>query len=321
MATKKQKEELLEALKFTPRDITVTLSGYGGEIVLGRISEAAYDYWEGRDDLADFATTWSDEGFEDVPSDARFCTDGCWHDVDDICHESGCEASDCCSITVYDELEGQDLWESNLDLDNLASKGIDTSDHNHYQPQEDEPTGTYVFLGQSFEKGTFFSGSLRITRPFDPKKLSISWTDCDGWRLIAGVSYDGEDIEGCDGYSTTGKSMEFQVYRVENDDMPENACSSEKWNPAEELEKIQVPILDGEEMQAQEAIDNEPKWEGIPLTPWWPDSQKPVREGEYEVILGTWPFPLRAHWDGVLWKQSDQPVIVNQWRGLSQPLE
>ena len=216
MASRKQKQDLMQALKFTPRDIEITLSGYGGEMVMGRISEEAYDYWEGRDDLSDFVYDWDGE-FEDVPADARFCTDGAWHDVDDLCHETGCEASDACSITVYDLLEQKDLWESNLDLDNLANKGVDTSSHSHSRPNETEPTGTCVFMGHSFEKGTFFSGTIRITEPFDPKKLAISWHDCDGWRLITGVEYDGEDVEGFDGYSTTGKGMEFQVYQVEND--------------------------------------------------------------------------------------------------------
>ena len=54
MATRKQKEHLVKVLKFTPRDIEITLSGYGGEIVMGRITEAAYDFWQDRDDLDDF---------------------------------------------------------------------------------------------------------------------------------------------------------------------------------------------------------------------------------------------------------------------------
>lgn len=312
MASRKQKQDLIQALKFTPRDITISLSGYGGEIVIGRISEEAYDYWEGRDDLENFVTSWDEEEFQEVPADARFCTDGAWHDVDDICHESGCEASDCCWIQVYDDLEGQDLWESTLDLDALTAKGVDTSRHWHCRPEEDEPDGTHVFMAQNFEKGTFFSGTIRITQPFDHKKLSISWNDCDGWRLISGVEYDGQEVEGYDGYSTTGKGMEVRVYRVENDNTD--------WDPAAELEKIDVPVLEGEEMWASEAIDSQLEtWEGIELTPWWPASQDPVLEGEYEVIIGTWPFPQRVQWDGVLWKQGDQPVIINQWRGLSQP--
>ena len=308
MATRKQKQDLISALKFTPRDIEICLSGYGGEIVLGRISESAYDYWEGRDDLSDFVYDWDSE--MDVPADARFCSDGAWHDVDDICHQTGCEASDACWITVTDLLEGKDVFESNLDLDNLADKGIDTSNHSHYRPGEDEPDGTCVFLGQSFEKGTFFSGTIRITQPFDPKKLSISWVDCDGWRLIEGVQYDGEDVEGFDGYSTTGKGMEFQVYRVENDN---------EWNPAAELEKIDIPVLENEETWSSRVIDESMK------TDWHDGSLDPVHLGTYEVeyqdVKWPWPNSGYAEWDGSKWIPDDgrDPQIVQRWRGLKEP--
>lgn len=306
MATRKQKQDLVQALKFTPRDITISLSGYGGEIVMGTITEEQHDFWKDRDDLSDFVYDW--DGEMDVPADMRFCTDGSWHDVDDLCHESGCEASDACWIQVYDDLEGRDLWDSNLDINHLESQGIDVSSHWHCCPEEDQPTGTCVFLGQSFEKGTFFSGTIRITQPFDHRKLSISWNDCDGWRLISGVSYDGEDVEGFDGYSTTGKSMEFRVYRVEND--------NEAWDPARELDKIDVPVLEGEEMWAQRVIDESE------LSPWHPGDVQPVRKGIYEVeyASGSWPWPITAkvEWTGRKWKHDRSgDTEIKQWRGLN----
>ena len=314
MATPKQKQALVEALKFTPREIEISLSGYGGEIVLGRVSEEVYDFWEGRDDLADYATSWDGEMDEDVPADARFIDDGNWYDIDDLCHESGCEADASCNITVDDMLEGRTIWESSLDLDGLAAQGVDTSSYSHVRPNETEPAGTYVFLGQNFEKGCFFNGRLRITRPFDPRLLTIHWTDCDGWRIIGGIDYDGEEVDGSGGYSTTGKSMEFNVYRVERDD----------WDPRAELEKIEVPVLEGEEMWAQEAIDSEPEtWEGIPVTPWWSAEDKPTRRGEYEVLHANsnWPFPQRARWTGTRWLQDGVMIPVTQWRGLTQPAD
>ena len=316
MATKKQKQDLVRALKFTPRDITISLSGYGGEIVMGRITEQQYDFWQDRDDLEELVHDW--DGDMDVPSDMRFITDGAWHDVDDLCHESGCEASDACWIQVYDELDGSDHWESNLDLSTLESKGVDVSGHSHIRPDEDQPSGTCVFMGQNFEKGTFFSGTIRITQPFDHRKLSISWTDCDGWRLISGVEYDGEEVEGYDGYSTTGKSMEFRVYQVENAHMPENACTSEKWDPAKELDKIiqDIPVLEGEETWAQRVIDESS------LSDWHPGDVSPARKGVYlvEYEIGTWPWPLTAHieWTGRRWKHDrSENTDIKRWRGLN----
>lgn len=318
MASKKQKQDLIKALKFTPREIEITLSGYGGEVAIGRISEEAYDFWEGRDDLADYATCWdAGEWDETVPPEARFISDGSWYDVDDLCHESGCEADGACTVTVDDLLEGRTIWENSLDLDSLAAQGVDTQSHGHVRPNETEPDGTYVFFGQNFEKGCFFSSQVRITQPFDPSCLRVSWMDCDGWRLITGVEYDGEELDGSGAYSTTGKSMEFNVYRVERDD----------WDPRAELEKIDVPVLEGEEMWAQEAIDSNLEYlytgTEIPLSQWFSADLNPVRKGEYEIMQAdsSWPFPQRARWTGTRWLQDGIMIDVKEWRGLTKPAE
>jgi hypothetical protein len=314
MATKKQKDDLMKALKFTPREIEITLYGYGGEIAMGRMSEAAYDYWQGRDDLSDYVCDWDGE-FDEVPADARFCPDGSWYDIDDICHENGCEAGDGAYITVEDCLENRVVFESSTDLDALDDEQVQCQEHMRYRPQESEPNGTYVFIGQSIEKGTFFCGRVKITEPFDPARLTISYNDCDGWRLIAGVEYDGEEVEGHDAYSTTGKSTEFQIYEVEND-QPE-------WDAAAELEKItrDMPVLEGEEMWASRMIDyadESERWEGHELSPWWDGTEKPVRPGRYQVLIGKWPFEQFAEWDGERWTQDGETVEPGIWRGLAR---
>jgi hypothetical protein len=349
MATRKQKQDLMSALKFTPREIEISLGGYGGEIVIGRISEAAYDYWQDRDDLDEYVYDWDNE--MEVPADAHFCTDGAWHDVDDICHENGCEASDACLLQVTDVETNDVIWENSLDLDSLASKGVDTSNHSHVRPEEDEPDGTCIFLGQSIEKGLFFSGKVRITEPFDPSKLAISWTDCDGWRLISGVEYDGEEVYGYDAYSTNGKGSEFKVYRVERDEEQPAAdfeCVQCSWrgladeldyptvdgdgvcpecgSPVESVDSLSMPVLEGEEMWASQAIDDAAeveRWEGHALTPWWTAQDVPVREGRYQVLLGNWPFPSFAEYTNKRgWVNEDGRINnLTSWRGLTESAE
>jgi hypothetical protein len=306
LATRKQKEDLVKVLKFTPRDIEITLSGYGGEIVLGRITEAAYDFWQDRDDLDDFVYDW--DGEMDVPADAQFCTDGAWHDVDDICHESGCEAADSSYITVQDLLEDKTLFESSCDVEGLSAKGVDISSGSVYRPSQDLESGTCVFLGQSFEKGSFFSATVRITEPFDVSQLSISYTDCDGWRLISSVEYAGEDLDGSSAYSTNGKGSNYNVFRVERDE------ETDDWDPAAELDKISAPDVN----------DGEPEfWEGIETTPWHPMDIKPEHRGEYQVLTGTWPFPGRAEWTGKKWKtvSTTDTKALTHWRGLTRSAE
>ena len=41
MATADEKQELVDALKFTPRDVRIQVWGYGGEIVMGKVSREA----------------------------------------------------------------------------------------------------------------------------------------------------------------------------------------------------------------------------------------------------------------------------------------
>lgn len=306
MATRKQKEHLVKVLKFTPRDIEITLSGYGGEIVMGRISEAAYDFWQDRDDLDDFVFDW--DGEMDVPADARFVTDGAWHDVDDICHESGCEAADSSYVTVQDLQEDKTLFESTCDVDSLSAKGVDISSSGLYRPSQDLESGTCVFLGQHFEKGLFFSATVRITEPFDVSRLSINYIDCDGWRLISSVEYAGEDLDGSSAYSTNGKGSNYNVFRVERDE------ETDDWDPAEELDKIAVP----------DANLGEPEfWEGIETTPWYSMDMKPHHRGEYQVLTGTWPFPGRAEWTGKKWKavSTTDTKTLTYWRGLTRAAE
>ncbi len=43
MATEQQKEELMQTLKFTPRNYRVEIWGYGGEIYWGTVDRKIYD--------------------------------------------------------------------------------------------------------------------------------------------------------------------------------------------------------------------------------------------------------------------------------------
>ena len=98
MATKKQKEQLMQTLKFTPRTYTVMLSGYGGEIVLGSVPRKQYEYFRDNNiDIEEFASDWDNES--EVPEEMQPFEPGSWHECDDVAHENGCELSDSNYIT------------------------------------------------------------------------------------------------------------------------------------------------------------------------------------------------------------------------------
>jgi len=205
--TDEQKEELMQTLKFTPREYRLEMAGYGGEVVIGTVKPEAYEYFVENDlDLDEYAYDWENE--MEVPEDKQPFVPGEWHDCDDLAHENGVEMYSSCRVYVYDE-NGDEVWSHSLDINELEDSGIDVEGvSEHYVNWND---GKVVFYGQNFEKGLFFGGSFELTAPFDPKKLKFYTDDIDGWEICNTVTYAGEDIFS-DDYDTTGKSSTYEFF-------------------------------------------------------------------------------------------------------------
>jgi len=312
MATKKEKDELLATLKFTPRTYQIYIGGYGGEAYAGKVDRAIYDYFkQKRIDIEQYATDW-DDLFGDVPSELQPYSPGSPYDCDGLFHASGAELSNLNEIVVNDE-NGDQHWSCAAGLNELEDAGVTVNEHGGCD-FDDLPEDTVVHWGGQGEKGTFFDGEIELTQPFDPKKLTVNYENCDGWWIINYVEYDGVEIDGSGGYSTTGKWNENkwvlcngeEVYQGEErsedddeDDEPESDCISE-----------------------DEIIASVPE---LPITDWYPVDVNPVRKGEYDVDLGklvAWPFEriVRAEWSGRKWKDSEGKTIksIEAWRGLAE---
>lgn len=219
MATPEQKEELVETLKFTPRTYTINLWGYGGEIAIAKINKEQYEYWNanreetgGDGDLVEHCTSWGDEEEENpVPESARIVNDGAWFETEGhLDNMSGCEFGDHCHIQIDDE-NGETVFDRSLSHE-LEDDGVTIEGDEVMAGDVDGVE--YAFCFQSVEKGTFFVGDLELKAPFDPSKLTIKYSDFEGWNLVTGVEYDGEYIEGFDGYDTTGKGYYANVFKV-----------------------------------------------------------------------------------------------------------
>lgn len=212
MATKKQKQELIEVLKAERHRYEIQLQGYGGEIAIGRISRRQYEFWRDRDDLEEFAYDWDNE--LDIPEEMKIFSPGDWYDCDDVAHESGCEFSDICAVVVYDE-NSNEVWRSPLCYSSLEANGIDPNgfagDDAYCYERDGEK---WFFIGQNFEKGVFQTYEVECFGKFDPKRLSFSLIDVDGWELVNGVSYESIELNDTGGYSTTGKSSTFKVFEL-----------------------------------------------------------------------------------------------------------
>jgi len=153
-----QHQELIDALKFTPREIEISLLGYGGEIVMGRITTEQYNHWKGNPDWDDYIWDWDYELPKDVNGDLSFVSSGCWHECDDIAHECGVEMSASCVIRVTDLLEDRELFETNLDIVNVQSNHNIEVEWSWCAERSDYPD-QHLFVGQSIEKGNFGAGA------------------------------------------------------------------------------------------------------------------------------------------------------------------
>ena len=317
MATKKQKEALIATLKFTPRTYNIYIGGYGGEAYAGTVDKATYEYFkEKKIDIEQYATDW-DNLFGDVPRELQPYSPGSPYDCDGLFHASGAELSNLNEIQVNDE-HGNQHWTCAAGLNELEDAGVDVNEWGGCD-FDDLPEDTIVHWGGQGEKGTFFDGEFELTQPFDPKKLTVNYENCDGWWIINSVEYNGVEIDGSGGYSTTGKWNENkwvlcngeEPYRGEERDEDANDEMEESDN-------------DTHETGTDDPIDF-PEMPEVPKTDWYLVNVKPVRKGEYECDLGAdiaWPFTriIRAEWSGRTWKDSDGKSIkgIVAWRGLAE---
>lgn len=325
MATKKQKQELVDILKFTPIKVQLLLQGYGGESYAGRVDRKIYDYFKANKyDMEEFAGDWDGEWFDRVPEDMQPFSPGNGYDCDDLWHASGAELSNLNSITVTDE-NGKDIWDYNLGLDELEDAGVTVQESGGTELDELED-GTVVYWGGQGEKGCFFDAEFILKAPFDPKKLTIYYENCDGWWLITGVEYDGEELDGYGGYSTTGKWGENKWIIVGDEEVYESVPIEDRDEefddsdhvPEQDLEEgLEELKQEYEELMKQE-LDQ--IWDDA-KTDWFDISVRPERKGQYECEFesSSWPFPIErmCEWTGQTWKEDGEKAVgIKRWRGL-----
>lgn len=293
MATKKQKQELLDILKFTPCTYSISIYGYGGEAVMGTVNRETYEYFKENDiDVEEHVNDYDNE--LEIPDEHCFAGEGQWYDNDNICHVNGVEMSGECVIEVHDE-NGNLVWTSDLDPESLEKQNVSCSENGSYYVEE-QPSGTVVFFGQNFEKGTFFVGDLNLKEPFSPSKFSFNYTNVDGWLVFDGLEYNGEELYS-DDYSTTGKSTSFYLTLVGDE--------GDEVYTAPDTPPIYWP--DESEYSAEFPVDI-----------------KPVYPGTYECRWsdGFGTSYGRLEWTGENWVEYEfkkQKVVngIQMWKGLN----
>jgi hypothetical protein len=281
MATKKQKEELIATLKFTPRTYKISMWGYGGEKVMGTVDPKVWDYcMKHQVNLMDIA--WSDEGT--VTNDMELDCDmlpfppGSWYECDDMAHVNGV-SRDAGTLQIEDE-NGETVFQESLG--DITGGGPGTGELDWCCDDEywigSRAKGEIVFVGSSNEKGTFFEADLELTAPFNIELLELHYEEVDGEEIVNRVVYDGEDIDNWGG-STDGKSSDFTMVRVIDD-----AGNWERYDP-EEKDWGHPPLG-----------TSPSDWESSPKFKFKKD--KPVYSGWYSVNWGYGSTYGTLYWDG-----------------------
>jgi hypothetical protein len=309
MATKAEKQQLIDTLKFTPRTYQISMWGYGGEKVMGRVDSKVWDYCiKHRVNLVDLA--WGDEDTfqDDMELDLEQLPyyPGQWYECDSMAHTHGVSRG-AGTIQITDE-NGVTVFEKSLDDCDGASDSPGWSCQDETWIGQAKK-GEVVFIGSSNEKGTFFEGNIELRAPFDIEKLILYYDEVDGEELVNSVYYDDEEIENYGG-STDGKSSDMDMVRVTDD--------------AGNWERYEVPDCD----EAHETGTDDPvDFPEVKLTEWFPKKIKPVRVGRYETrttVKPAWPFPAEQmlEWTGKNWKDDEGNIIkeVIEWRGLREPV-
>ena len=315
MATKKQKQELIDVLKFTPINATLRLQGYGGEAYAGKVDRKIYDYFkENKIDIEEYSSSW--DGFDDVPGDMKPFIEGSPYDCDNLFHASGAELSDLNEITIEDE-NSNTIWQHNLGYSDLEDSGVTVAEIGGGEILDLCDENDVVFWGGQGEKGCFFDAEFTLKSPFDPKKLKIYYENCDDWYIITGVEYDGEELDGFGGYSTTGKWTEQKWILLNGEEVYSDTVSREN-NDDEYDEDESSESEDDEEYDPTKELDdiwNDQK------TEWFDVSINPIRKGEYECDFesATWPctHERMCEWTGRIWKENGRKAVgIKRWRGL-----
>ena len=218
MATKEEKQQLIDTLKFTPRTYRITMWGYGGEKVMGSVDPKVWDYcMEHSVDLQDIAWGSEETAEEDMGLDLEMLpfTPGQWYECDNMAHTNGVSRN-AGTLQIEDE-NGDTVFERSLEDCDGCDDSPSWSCQDEVWVGMGKKAGDVVFIGSSNEKGTFFEGDIELTAPFDIEKLELYYDEIDGEEIVNCVYYDGEEIDNYGG-STDGKSSDMIMVRITDDE-------------------------------------------------------------------------------------------------------
>jgi len=289
-----------------PKNIKISIHGYGGECYMGEVARESYEFFKKHEiDIEQYANDWGDDKWSFIPEEHQIFPPGSPYECSNLGHQTGATMDDACNIIV-ESSDNEVIWESGLDPNTLHKNGVEVEifDEVNLENAED---GTVIFWGGQGEKGTFFSAEISIDEDFDPKKLRISCSNLDGWLISSGVEYKSEEVEGLDGYDTTGKWGENKFCIVGDEEVYEGR---ERDDEGQLYNNEDTP----------EGSSNSPNdWEKSMKI----KNQNPSRVGWYSCNFASGTTYATLYWNGFEWQNfsNGRPIKecdkVDWWQGFN----
>ena len=194
-----------------------TQSAYGGEIVVGTVSQEFVDYWQNSDESLVEAMWNYDDAVEEGAPPLGTEPDASqeWHDQDDIEHYNNCSEESCLWVCEVDA-DGEEIGEDTR-FDEFGENVYNREGGMVYESiptdygQDDK--WIPVVTMYSVEKGGFWDATVETDgEDFDPEKIHFGVIENNMDCLIESVYYGKEELElGFDWCDTRGKDSIAEV--------------------------------------------------------------------------------------------------------------
>jgi hypothetical protein len=207
MATKKQKDQLIDRIKHGIKKFTFSMQRYGGETVIGSITPYQYHYWKNREqELTDYVMGFDREVYEtehNIPEEARMRN---WYEIDNVAHVCGApveshnflhiDESDQNGAPILNANGSYKMWEP-IELSNESREkwGIQLEDGECIDVDHPSLENEYYFYGSTSNKGGWTTDAINIDGELDLSQLKIHYKQIEGSDIAYAISYgDGEPL-------------------------------------------------------------------------------------------------------------------------------
>ena len=226
--------------------VTIDISGYGGEFVLGEITKEQHEYWTtlGDDELETYCQDAFDYVDENrIPEDMDFLDGEGWHECDNIDHIYGCDLESSWieielpngeSVSYDNAYEIRDKYEEEDNFDDIGKDYLLEDEMIREQRECYTSEGHnfcydkgHYFTAYASEKGQFIWTEFELPEghEFDERRLVFNTIDLDGSDFLNSISYifpDDKPSEPTEldneGGSTNGKGWECNLFEITRPD-------------------------------------------------------------------------------------------------------